>query len=81
MLVSAGLRALIKVGGEFDGRNHAAVLGDALPCDVEGCAVVYRSAQERQAERDVDCFTERHALNRNESLIVITRKHNVEFAA
>jgi hypothetical protein len=47
-----------KLGGELNGRDHTRMIGPALPGDVERCAMVYGSANERKTQRDVDRFAE-----------------------
>src|SRR5450631_609109 len=57
--------------GEPQGRNQACRVGAAGARDVEGRAVIWRGANERQTQRDVHGLVERQRLDRDEGLVVI----------
>src|SRR5215213_10873468 len=67
--------------GQGDGGDHARMLGDAAPRDVEGRAVIDRGAYEGEAQRDVDRLAEREALHGDHRLVMVTRNDRVELAA
>src|SRR3954469_20917490 len=67
--------------GEGDCGDHARMFRDATARDVEGRAVIDRSAYEREAQRHVDGLAEREALDGNHRLIMVARNDRVELAA
>src|SRR4051794_37539352 len=77
--------------GVVDRLDQAEFVGDALAGDVEGGAVVHRSADDRQAEGDVDAAQripsagfridgEAQQLDRDVPLVVVHGDHGVELA-
>ena len=54
-----------------DRRGHGARIGLVLPGDVERGAMVGGSADDRQAERDVDAFLEMQRLQWDQGLVVV----------
>ena len=51
--------------------DHAPGIGQILPGDIEGRAVVRRSPDERQAQGDVDPGVESVQLERDQPLVVV----------
>lgn len=60
-----------KLGCQMHRFVEAGGIGDGVPGDVEGGAVIDRSADNGQAEGDVDAGFERKGLERDETLVVI----------
>src|SRR3954468_2471701 len=71
------LRPLPKPGREPQGGDQAVGPPDALPGDVEGCAVVGRGADKWQTERHVHGVVEGDGLDGDERLIVVHRERHV----
>src|SRR5437867_11840023 len=67
-------------GREFDSFDHAAVIGNPAAGDVKGRAVIDRSPDYGQPKRYVNSVAECEALDRNQSLIVITGGNSVKLA-
>src|SRR5688572_4639427 len=61
--------------------NHAALISDALACNVVSRPVIGRGADKRQAERPVYAALEPDHLQRHQSLIVIHRHNGIVLAA
>src|SRR5215471_2187588 len=57
------------------------MFGNSFSGNIKGGAVIDRSANERQTQRYIDCLAEGKALDRNHSLVMITRHHGIELAA
>jgi hypothetical protein len=69
-----------QTAGIGDRLKHVLMLRPTRAGDVECCAVVDRSAVDRQAQRDVHGGIERHQFHRDVALIVVLRHHEVERA-
>src|SRR5215207_5881809 len=52
--------------------------GFPRPGNVKCCAVIHARADERQTDRDVDALIHPQILDRDESLVVILRHHDIE---
>lgn len=68
-------------GGESEGVEETAWVGDALPCDVEGGAVVDAGADDGEAEGCVDCGVEGEGFEGDVALIVVHADDGVGGAA
>ena len=62
----------------FNRGNHARRICDSLPGDIERGAVIRRSPDERQSDRDIHRAIELQSLERDQPLIVIHRDRRVE---
>src|SRR5689334_11963416 len=74
------LAASYQLAGIGNGRQHVAVVGDALAGNVESCAVVNRGAVNREIDGDVYSRIESDELDRDMALIVVLRDDQVEAA-
>src|SRR5215831_1672630 len=57
------------------------MFGNSFSRNIKGGAVIDGSANERQTQRYIDCLAEGKALDRNHSLVMITRHDGIELAA
>lgn len=65
------------LGRDLDSFAHAVFTSDTLACDIEGCAVIDRGADNRQADADVYAAVEGQQLHGDMALIVVHGHHDV----
>src|SRR5260370_19844957 len=70
-----------KRGSVAQGFDHAASVGDARARNIERRAMVYRGADDRQPDRDVDARLKAQYLDRPVALVMVHRHHEVEVSA
>lgn len=72
-----------KLNGRANRGEHALVIGDVLPCNIEGGAMVDRGSDDAalQSDRNVHALFDAHDLDRRMSLVMVAGHDDIEIAS